>query len=131
MGWKKGELTISLAIFDCLQRDALKDKMQLIGVELHAPGVQLKCRHFKSTFLQPPVEDSKTALLIDQHFQMRAGLIDENKGIALGNLSPQFIKDDAAQQVKPFTHIGLFAVQMVSPMIAQHDQATHASSSLR
>ena len=77
--------------------------------------------HFKSAFLQPPVEDRKTALLINQHFQVRARLINEDKRIALGNLSPQLVKDDAAEQIEPFAHIRLFAVQMIRAVIAQHD----------
>lgn len=105
--------------------------MQLICVQLHAPGVQVKGRHFKSPFLQPSVENGKAALLINQHFQMGPGLIDEDKRIALGNLSPQLIKDDAAKQIEPFAHIRLFAVKMIRAVIAQHDQAAHASSSLR
>ena len=75
--------------------------MQLVSVQLHAPGVQVKGRHFKSPFLQPSVENGKAALLINQHFQMGPGLINEDKRISLRNLSPQFIKDDAAKQIEP------------------------------
>jgi hypothetical protein len=59
---------ISLAIFDRLQRNPLQDKMQLIGVDLHALGIQIKSRYFESAFLQSPIEDGIASLLIDQDF---------------------------------------------------------------
>src|SRR6267142_1916715 len=76
---------ISFAVFDRLQRDPLQDKMKLIGIDLHAFRIQIKDGYLKSTFFQSPVEDGKATLLIDQYFQVRARLIDEDKSITLSN----------------------------------------------
>lgn len=124
-------MLISPAIFNCSERDALKDKMKLVDAELHAPRIQVKGRHFEGAFFQPPVEDREAALLIDQHFQVRAGLVDEDKSVSLGDLSPQLIGDNTTEKVEPFAHIGLLPVKMIGPVIAQRDQATHDISSLR
>ena len=70
--------------------------MKLIGVDLHAFGIQIKSGYFESAFLQSTIEDGKASLFIDQHFQVRAGLVDEDKGIALSHLATQLIKDDTA-----------------------------------
>lgn len=118
-------MLISFTIFDRVQRDALQDKMQLINAYLHASGIQVKSRYFKGSFFQPPVEDRKAALLIDQHFQVRPGLIDEDEGIPLRHLPPQLTRDDAAKLVKPFAHISLLPVKVIGPVIAQQDQAAH------
>jgi hypothetical protein len=118
-------MLISPAIFDRLQRDTLQDKMQLINAYLHASGIQVKSWDFKSAFLQPPVKNGKPALLVDQHLQVRTGLVDEDEGVPLRHLPPQFTRDDAAKLVKPFAHIGLFAVKVIGPVIAQQDQAAH------
>jgi hypothetical protein len=124
-------MLISFTILNGLQGDTLQNKMQLINAKLHAFGIQVKSRYFKGAFLQAPVEDGKAALFINQHFQVGAGLVDEDEGIALCDLAAQLIEDDTTQQVKAFAHIGLFAVKVIGPVIAQHDQAAHDSSSLR
>lgn len=124
-------MLISFSITDGLQGDALQDKMQLIGAYLHAFGIQVKGWYFEGPFLQATVKDGKAALLIDQQFQVRAGLVDKDKGVTLRYLAAQLIEDDAAEQVESFAHIGLFAVKMIQPVITKCDQTTHDRSSLR
>lgn len=90
-------MLISFAVSDRLKGDALQDKMKLIGGKLHTISIQVKSRYLKSAFLQAPVEDGEAALLVNEHFQVGTRLVDEDKGIALRYLSPQFIEDDAAE----------------------------------
>ena len=46
-------------------------------------GIQVEGRHFEGAFFQPPIEDRKAALLIDQHLQMRARLVDKDKSVTI------------------------------------------------
>jgi len=124
-------MLISFAVPDGLQGDTLQNKMQLIGTDLHAFGIQVKRRYFKGSLFETPIEDGKAALFIDQHLQVGTGLVDENKSIALRNLPAQLIEDDAAQQVEAFTHIGFFSIEVISSVVTQRNKAAHDNSSFR
>lgn len=114
-----GGLLISFTVTDRLQRDALQNKMQLIGSKLKALRIQVKGRHFKGALLQSAVKDRKPALLIHQQLQVRTWTVDEDERIALRNLPAQFIGNNAAKLVKAFAHVRLFAVKMIRTVSTQ------------
>lgn len=114
-----GCLLISFAVTDRLQQDTLQNKMQLICSELHALCIQVERRHFKSAFLQSAIKDRKAYLLIDQQLEMRTLPVDEDERITLCDLSAQLIGHNTAEMVKAFAHVGLFAVEMIRPAIAE------------
>jgi len=72
-----------------------------------------KGRRFKNALFQPVVKEGKAAALPKQQFKARGRLIDKDKSIALLQTFAQLITDNTAQTVKAFTHISLFAVQVV------------------
>src|SRR5690606_15100002 len=105
--------------------------MQLINAKLHAPCIQIKRGRFECALLQSPIKDCEAALLIDKHLEVSARTIDENKGVTPGNDLTQFIGDNAAELIKPFAHISLLSIEMITPLICEMKQRTHATSSFK
>lgn len=93
--------------------------MQLIGGELQALCIQVKGRHLKSPFFQSAVKDRKASLFVHQQLQVGSRPVDEDERIALGDLPAQLIGHNASKLVKPFAHVGLFAVKMIRTAIAE------------
>jgi len=60
-----------------------------------------------------------------------AWTIDENKNISTHYVFSQLILNDAAQWIKAFTHIGFFAVKMITTLICEMNDAAHLRSSFK
>ena len=62
---------------------------------------------------------------------MRAGTVDEDKGVATRQRLAQFRCDDAAQGIEALAHVRLFTIEMIAAQLRQVQETTHEISSLR
>ena len=99
--------------------------MQLIARDGHAAGVQIEGRHFEGSLGQAAIDDREAAVLPNQKLQMRSGPADEDERVTIGDPFPKLAGDNATERIKPFTHVGLFAVKMISPLCGDGQQTAH------
>ena len=90
-------MLISFAVFYSLERDALQNKIQLVGSDLHAPCIKVKNRHFKGSFFQSAVEKCKATIVPNKQLNMCAWFVDEDKRITIHYSFFKFTGDEAAQ----------------------------------
>ncbi len=62
---------------------------------------------------------------------MSAWSIDKNKSVAACHLPAQFTRNNAAERIKTFAHIGFLAVQKIISQVRQMQDSTHPINSLR
>jgi hypothetical protein len=106
-------MLIYFAVLYRLQRDALKDKMQLIGTYLHTLGIQIECRYFKCPLFKPTIKNRKNSMFVNQEFQVCSGLFNEYKSVSLRDQPPKLISDNATKLVETLANIGLFAIKVI------------------